>query len=61
MRDVVKSCCNVTIHWYLPLICLLHHAAQDEDHLISLTTRDMSVLWAVSVVDCLARQLLQNL
>ena len=58
--DVVESCCDVAIHhenWYPPLVCLLHHAAQDEDHLMGLTARDMAVLWAVPGVDCLARQL----
>ena len=63
VRDVVKRCCDVTIQhdfWYPPLVCLLHEAAQDEDHLLGLTTRDMAILWAVSGVDCLALQLLQH-
>ena len=53
VRDVVKSCCDVTVHheyWYPPLICLLHHAAQDEDHLMGLTARDL--VWIAWPANC---------
>ena len=61
MRDVVDGCRNVAIHHedrYPPLVCLLHHSAQDEDHLMDLTARDMAALRAVPGNDSLARQLL---
>ena len=36
---------------------LFHHASQDGNHLVSLTSRDVAILWATSSAHSLARQL----